>query len=440
MRHLQSAAFILILALSAIAWAWPPTYGAEFEFFHPRLTWDTDTIRGPEAQQAKREFMRQIELACQSAGCTIRAVDGKFTTDFLVTLRNGWWFKVTHDPGVIEVTTKPSTLTELNQNKTQIEELIFRSARAGRFTVHRTDNAHFNLGALSAFDNDPKKFMHFFVDYHNNNHLALGTLGQDFDNAPPLSALGADQREALIRLTERVNRGEFSSVAEIAEAIRTQVYTRSYHESWGAVHYQALGIKYLTSDNMRQPITSSIELQALLNLVPFVNFTRDRDQPLEIRAAWSQASMDQFIRIAELIEARIGFLNSRNTPVTYFPSERTAISSWQEAKTRFYIYVVESGLDYSRYNSLLPRAARGAPLSEFLQPNLPAAQRVHSLRYYKDLINTSEWFRQYSERLISETGLHQHPVARDILQRLARFNSGIRPRAPVRSCRVLFGM
>jgi hypothetical protein len=79
--------------------------------------WDTENIRGPEAQQAKAEFMRQIELTCQSAGCTIRRIDGKFTPDFLITLRNGWWFKVTHDPGVIEVTTKPSTLAELNENK-----------------------------------------------------------------------------------------------------------------------------------------------------------------------------------------------------------------------------------------------------------------------------------------------------------------------------------
>lgn len=189
---------------------------------------------------------------------------------------------------------------------------------------------------------------------------------------------------------------------------------------------------------MRQPITSSIELQALLNLVPFVDFTRDRDQPIEIRAAWSQASIDQFIRIAELIEARIGFLNAKTGPVVYFPSERTSISSWQEAKTRFYIYVVESGLDYARYNVLLPRAARGVPLSEFLQEGLSPTQRVRSLRYYKDLINTSEWFRQYSERLINETHLHHDSVARDILQRLARYNSNIRPRAPVRSCRSLF--
>lgn len=428
--------FSLILIAYAFAWAWPPTYGAEFEFFHPRLTWDTDTIRGPEANQAKKEFMQQIEVACKIAGCTIKSISGKFTTDFLVTMPNGWWFKVTHDPGVIEITTKPSTLQELNNNKNQIEDIIFKSARKAKFSVHRNDNAHFNLGALSAFDNDPKKFFRFFVDYHNNNHLSLGTLGQDFDNAPPLSALGADQREALVQLAEKVNRGEYKTIAEVADAIRTEVYTRSYNEGWDSTHYQALGIKYLTADTMRQPITSSIELQALLNLIPFVDFKIDKDQPLEIRAAWSQAGIDQFIRIAELIEARINFLNSKTSPITYYPSKRTEISSWQEAKTRFYIYVVESDLEYSRYNALLPKVAQKIELSEFLQEGSSPLKKIRSLRHYKDLINTSDWFRQYSTSLIHELHLQNEPVARDILQRIARYNLDVK--LQVRSCKALF--
>jgi hypothetical protein len=430
--------FILILAISALSWAWPPTYGAEFEFFHPKLKWDTDTIRGPEAEQAKKEFMEQIELACLTAGCKIKPISGKFTTDFLVTMPNGWWFKVTHDPGVIEITTKPSTLAELNQNKNQIDEVIFKSARKGKFTVDRNDNAHFNIGAISAFDGDPKKFFRFFVDYHNNNHLALGTLGQDFDNAPPLSALGLDQRDALIKLSERVNRGEFKTIADVSEAIRKEVYTSSYHESWNSVHYQALGIKYLTTDKMRQPITSSIELQALLSLIPFVDFSKEKDQPLEIRAAWSQPNMNQFIRIAELIEARINYLNSKVSPIIYFPSARTEILSWQEAKTRFYIYVVESGLDYDRYNSLLPKIAKNVPLAEFLIKDASPLKRIQSLRYYKDLINTSEWFRHESQKLINEHNLNQDPVARDILQRIAKFNLNLRPRPQIRSCIGLF--
>lgn len=432
--------FYFILMMSIACWAWPPTYGAEFEFYHPKLTWDLEDIRGPEAEQAKKEFIYQIELACKTAGCKIKPIEGKFTTDYLITMPNGWWFKVTHDPGVIEITTKPSTLKELKENKKQVDEIIFKSARKGKFSVHRDDNAHFNLGALSAFDGDPKKFFRFFIDYHNNSHLALGTLGQDFDNAPPLSALLAEQREALVKLSERVNRDEFKTIAEVAEAIRIEVYTSSYREGWNSVHYQALGIKYLTSDKMKQPITSSIELQALLSLIPFINFSKERDQPLEIRAAWAQANMEQFIRIAELVEGRINLLNSKKLPIVYLPSARTEISSWQEAKTRFYIYVTESGLDYSRYNILLPKVAQSVELAEFLQKDLPAIKRVRSLKYYKDLVNTSDWFRGYSQKLINDNQLNNDSVARDILQRIAKFDNELNPRVPVRSCSALLAL
>lgn len=430
--------FTLILTACSAVWAWPPTYGAEFEFFHSNLTWDIENIDGPEAQQAKAEFVQQIRLACERAGCKVKAIDGKYTTDFLVTLANGWWFKVTHDPGVIEVTTKPSTIAELKQNKNQIDELIFKSARSGGFTVHHDDTTHFNFGTLSAFESDPKKFMRFFVDYHNNSHLALGTLGQDFENAPPLSLLRGEQREALILLADKVNQGEFQTIPQLVKAIQTQIYTRSYKEGWNPLHYQALGIKYLTSEKMKKPITKSIELQALLNLIPFMEFKKDLDQPLEIRAVWSQANIDQFIRVAELIEARVHFLNSKETPIKYFPSERTEISSWQEAKTRFYIYVVESGLSYSRYNALLPKAARGEKLSEFLQEDLSPLKRVRALGHYKDLIFTSEWFRQYSEKLINNNQLHYDPIGSDILQRIARFKANIPRTGRVYRCQGVY--
>ncbi len=103
---------ILILFKSAFALAWPPTYGAEFEFFHPKLTWDDKSIRSESALQAKKEFMHSVYGSCSATpGCRVETVNGKFTPDFKVTLANGWWFKVSHDPAVIEVLTKPSPVS-----------------------------------------------------------------------------------------------------------------------------------------------------------------------------------------------------------------------------------------------------------------------------------------------------------------------------------------
>ncbi|MBC7421425.1 MAG: hypothetical protein H7328_11925 [Bdellovibrio sp.] len=424
----QIMLFIFLTLSFNFSWAWPPTYGAEFEFFHPKLDWDKKTIRGPEAMKAKAEFMEQIYIACKTAGCTVTEISGKFTTDYRVTLKNSWWFVVSHDPSVIEVTTKPSTLAELKENKENINSLIFKPARNAKFTVHHSDNAHFNFGGLSAFDNDPREFMKFFLDYHNNSHLGLGTLGQDLSNAPPLSYLGKDQRLALKTIAAEVEQGKFKTLAEVTTAIMQRVYTKTYDPDFAdPVHFQAIGLKYLKQNNMRKPYTEIIELQVLLDLIPFVDFSTVVDRPVELRAVWSQTSAEHFIKVAELIEGRLAFLKTQTGPLVYQSSERKKINTWQEANTRFYIYVVEAGLDFKKFKSLLPKEALDYEFSEFLNEDLPLRERVESLRYYTDLIDISSWFRSYSENLIRTGGFENEPHIRTILQKIIKVNLSLKP-------------
>lgn len=430
-------AFILI---STFSWAGPITYGAEFEFFHPKLTWDDKGTHGESAIQAKKEFMHQVRERCAAAsGCRIETISGKFTPDFKVTLANGWWFIVSHDPAVIEIATKPSTLKELRDNRDFINHFIFGSARAAKFYVNHRDNAHFNFGALSAFDNQPRELMKFFLDYHNNIHLGLGTLGQDLNNAPPLSYLKAEQREALTRIMQKVESNQFKTIPQLTEAIMKEVYTETYNKEFGRpVHFQALGLKYLTEYNMKRPFANSIELQALLSLIPFADFSTVRDQPMEMRAVWSQTSAEHFIKVAELIEARVDFLKKQSGPLVYLNSKRKEINSWQEAKTRFYIYVTETGLDFDKYKNLLPKEARQVEMSEFLNEALPIRERAKALRYYTDLIGTSQWFRDYAMTLILEGHLEEQAHFKEILNRIIKVEFNIQrtgEKNPIRDCR-----
>ena len=412
--------FVLLIFINInFAWAWPPTYGAEFEFFHPNLTWNLENINGPEALQAKAEFMHQIQEDCLASGCKVDKIGGKFSVDYRVTLPNGWWFIVSHDPAVIEITTKPSTLAELRQNTENINQFIFKSARKAKFRVHRDDNAHFNFGVQSAFDNDPKEFLKFFVDYQNNTHLSLGTLGQDFYNAPPLSIQKEEQRIALAAIVTEVNAGKYGSIAEVSKAVMKRVYTSTYDkELQNSVHYQSIGLKYITKEKLVKPSFESLEVQALLNLIPFVDFTKPHDQPIELRAAWSQTSAEHFIKIAELVEARVAFLKKQSSSVVYLKSNRKEINTWREAKTRFYIYVTETGLDFKRYNSLLPLDGRSSELSEFLDKSLPIRERAEALRYYADLISQSQWFRDYSKDLILAGHLETEPRFKSFLAKI----------------------
>ncbi len=79
----------------------------------------------------------------------------------------------------------------------------------------------------------PVSFLKFFVDYANHPDLALGSLGHDIRNGPPLSALGEEQRQALQTVINDLESGRLKTLADVARAIEERVYTRSYDESWG---------------------------------------------------------------------------------------------------------------------------------------------------------------------------------------------------------------
>lgn len=377
MTRLLLPLFALLVALPSHA---EPTYGAEFEFYHKEFEWGNDDCRGPVAEAAKKKFVANVTARCKTLGCTVEKVSGKWSPDFKVTFADGWWFKISHDPAVIEITTKPSTIAELSARRELIDDAIFKTAKKDGFYTDMENTAHFNIGAKSAFGNKAIDLMRFFVDYQNHPELALGALGDDLGNAPPLSVLGADQRQVLLDVINDVETGKIKGVGEVAEAITRRVYTRSYYPEWGgANHYQAVGLKYVKAADLA-----------------------NGDRPLELRSMWSQPNMGHFIRIAELVEARIAMLNKQEGLIYYDRSAREEIRSWSELKTRFYVYVRETGLQFEPYQRLLPKEAQQADLADFTNESLSIEKRLKSLEAYKDILNNSEWFREYAHQLIRQ--------------------------------------
>lgn len=369
--------FALLVALPSQA---DPTYGAEFEFYHKDFTWGNDDCRGPVAEAAKMKFVKAVTDACKSMGCTVEKVSGKFTPDYKVTFADGWWFKISHDPAVVEVTTKPSTIAELSERRQLIDKAIFKVPKQVGFYTDNENTAHFNIGAKSAFGEKGIDMMRFFVDYQNHPELALGALGEDLGNAPPLSVLSEEQRLVLLDVINDVETGKLTGLGEIAETITRRVYTKSYYPDWGgAYHYQAVGLKYLKAADLK-----------------------NGDRPFELRSMWSQPNMGHFIRIAELIEARIEMLKKQDGLIYYDRSARQAIRSWSELKTRFYVYVRETGLQFEPYERLLPKEAQDAELADFTNEKLSVEKRLKSLDAYKDILNNSEWLRDYTHALIRE--------------------------------------
>jgi hypothetical protein len=402
--RLQSYAFILALIFLAPGLSFAQaekTYGAEFELNHPSITddWRKGTKGEAQAIQAKLMFVDNLRTLCAGGNCRIIEVEGKYAdADFQVLFKDGFWFKVSYDPGTVEITTKPSTLKELRKQKKRMQTYIFDSGKPLGFFIPQDDSAHFNTGFRSAFGTSGEKFLRFFVDYQNHPELAAGLLGHDPDNAPTLAMLSKDQRDQLKILVERLNSDPAGMTAqEVANFINSKIYTASYNKSWGGKkHYQAFGIKYITEALMEKS-----------------------DRPFELRAIWSQKDMDHFIRLAELIEARIDFNNQQRTVIRYTGTDKQTFTK-SEMKTKFYIYVTEAGLDFNKYLRLMPEDIRNASLAPFLDSTLPIETRMKSFEQYRAVLPVSEWMLQFGEGLARESLRQGVRISPEILNAMNR--------------------
>lgn len=382
-------------------WAWPPTYGAEFELLHP----DMVHVIGPDnlpkfenENRMKQKLADHLKDRCLHSSCTIEKIPGKWGEDFEVRFPDGWWIKLSSDPGCVEIMFKPSTLEELEKRKHTINDFIFKAGAEIGLKPSKNESTHFNMGVLSAFNNNATDFLKFFVDYANHPHLALGSLGKDLDNAPPLSILDQSQREALAQIIERHDKGELNTIQKIAHEIQKKVYTSSYNKNWAAYHYQAVGLKRVNMADLKK-----------------------EDAPMELRGVWSQDSAENFNLVARLIEGRIKYLSKNPSPIVYNAPSKTTYTNSQ-LKSKFYIYVEEAGLKYSDFETLLPEIVRNAPWEPFMNPKSSAPSKLNKMKSYWPEIVSSQWVRDQVVKILSHPDVASLPEAqkyRDQIKELA---------------------
>ncbi|AZZ37404.1 hypothetical protein CIK05_11570 [Bdellovibrio sp. qaytius] len=342
---MKKHALIFILSLFAtlqLLAAEAFTFGAEWEFSHPSIQSEWENGGQIEAAKAKLLYVENIREICATVGCTVDMEYGKWgsmqdhtqAADYKVTFADGWWFKISHDPECVEITTKPSTIEELKSRAKLINEVVFKSGKKLGFTVPENDNAHFNIGFMRAFNNNGDLFLRFFTDYHNRPELALGAIGHDIYNGPPLSIMHQEMRAALSKIVLEHNANPQLTAKQLAVTIEKNVYLQTYQNTWSKPrHYQMIGLKYM----------SSVMLEQL----------EQEDRPFELRAIWAQKNVEQFILLGELFEARINYLKTQSGPISYTESQ-TFIASKIDLAASFYNYVTESGLDYEKFKALLP--------------------------------------------------------------------------------------
>lgn len=398
--------FLTIHLAPSIGLALPLIVGAEIELTKPHFAKTKNFASLLEAQQSaeKREQLlltNAVRELCATAGCKITEVDGKWgkMDDFRVQYADSWWFQISYDTGCLEILFKPSTLDEIEAHKQIINEHLFGVARSLGFTTDPLRSNHYNFDAESAFGESAEDFLRFFVDYNNHADLALGSLGSDRANAPPLSLQGEDQRNALQTVIDTLYAGAINSVFQAARMIQETVYTSTFMSGWfPTYYYQAIGMKKVTAVNW---------------------WTRNKRQPFEMRAIFAQADAETFIQIGRLLEARIRYLNEKKMPIIYTKTSRESFTPI-ELKTRFYMFVEESGLKFADYQNLLKiDDVRNAPLAAFLEPEKYVVEsRILTLEDYWDLLPVSEYFREQFVKTLSHPEAIKHPEARRLFNRL----------------------
>jgi hypothetical protein len=334
--HKFTWTFLLGASLaSSSAYAWPPQLAQELEFEHSSISraWtkqvDGDETANPASLKMQEKFKNLVMEKCPE--CEVTAYFDKYSErKYRITLPENWYFEITMDPGVIEITGQPTD--KLSVLAPKIQNLIWNTAEELGMTLGSA--GHLNFGVESTFGNDSRLFRNFYVDYLNNVGLSSGVIGgSDPYNAPHPERLNQKQRRKLRKILDEFNPKK-STIQSFSKNIIKNVYYKS--TAYGGADGEAAE-KYHAAN-----LTSAADKNN-----PWPRF--------EIRAMPMQKSAEDLELLYDLFSARVKYLKKNEGLVPYTAhltfEKRTPASMVEE----FYRYVTESGLDWNIYKRFVSK-------------------------------------------------------------------------------------
>jgi len=404
---------LLATALTAPpAWAWPPTIGPELVFensttreaLEARLTQDQKRSalgkklkrllgdEGPQAPilgqgetQMSQQLLQAIQKKCPE--CRTEKRPGKFDLpEYLVTFPNQFWIVISVDPGAVEVQTPPLEFSEYQKLSNFIQTHLYDVAARLDLKPRVGHDGHTNIGVLSAFDN-VHEFALFLLDQVLHPELALGALGEDLRNAPPLAIQDPQQMKNFFQALDDVQSGRITEIADLAERINLDVYfqttefNRSEHT---ARHYQQVSVKRISHKALR-----------------------DADAPFEVRNTSARRTFKLVLLNYELIIKRIEYLKKHPELLAARKElgQEVLAMTPKEKLSRFAIFLSEMGLDLDRYRPLIsdPDIANtrvDSFVSGQIRPQV--AESFNEVARYIPDLNTSPWVRKQMRLILQD--------------------------------------
>jgi hypothetical protein len=380
-RSLVALTGLFFVGAVRLALAWPPEIGPELNFTNDEieLAWkaqsDLADTKNPVSLRVQQSFRDEVRLRCPE--CPIRELTDrygvlKYRVFPAVPSIPGWYFEITLDVGVIEITSKPIPVDRMLGVSEALEELVYHVAQSLKLRPARA--GHLNLGIVSTFGGDAYLFRNFIVDYFNHPSLTRGVTGYyDKANAPHPEELEAFERLRLRKILDTASPSAYDPAREGIEVLARRLYDEVYVSTpvfWDEIgfspqKYQALNVSSIVEQDKKA-----------LNSWPRI----------ELRATAMQKSVRELQLISTLFAARIEFLKRRYGPyygkplglVPYIGHENYHSLSPDAAIADFYRYITEAGLAWNDYKGLVNqkpsyrRALEKFERGGIPEPELPA--------------------------------------------------------------------
>lgn len=378
MRCLRWVVYFVVLQILPV-WAWPPTFGTELNFtnndlirnFNTRIGKHGNTTLGQTPDKGEHAWVMKLADTifenCKPE-CERTSHAGKFNfEEYRFTFPGGRSFNISVDPLVVEVQVDPATATQIRERVEFLDKNLFEPAKKMGLNLRPGDNAHLNIGILSAFKGDAAGFLRLFTDHANMPELSSGILGSDFANAPPLHHLKVEQQQALVDIVAEFNSGKHGQVEDLAYQIQKRVYTDTPVFDDGAQHYQAVGMKYVNQNGLR-----------------------GADQPFEFRAVRNPRNAEEYALVTEFFEKWMSHVKNNKRPISYQIGKKKDFSN-SDLVSRFAIMSEEIGMPWDQAKMILTNDVRKTDVDNFVKGAIDLRKKhdVALFRRYFDELHTS---------------------------------------------------
>jgi hypothetical protein len=214
------------------------------------------------------------------------------------------------DHCVLEIAIDPLTIQQIEAARPLLASLVWDAAAdvglaPGTDEVNRW-SAHLNFSwPRLRVGRDAGLLLRYLVDFNNHPELAMGAVGGDIRNAPPLAIFSDRAQQAMQGVVADYNRApEAEDAFTVAAKIRRQVYGERFQFGLRGRndHYNAVNLCHVNRlAGHKRP------------------YAIDSPVRVEQRASYMPPSADHLFSQCRIIAARLAYLSKQTGPIEYRP-------------------------------------------------------------------------------------------------------------------------